>query len=63
MEHHFYFLTEILSALGLGHFAHKYQHVVHSWFVMLILIIIALLLSKGIQMIPRERAKPIGNHY
>ena len=54
MEHHFYFLTEILSALGLGHFAHKYQHVVHSWFVMLILIIIALLLAKGIQMIPRN---------
>ena len=54
MEHHFYFLTEILSGLGLGHFAHKYQHVVHSWFVMLILIIVALLLSKGIQMIPRK---------
>jgi len=54
MEHHFYFLTEILSALGLGHFAHTYQHVVHSWFVMLILIIFALLLAKGIQMIPRK---------
>ena len=54
MEHHFYFLTEILSALGLGHFAHQYQHVVHSWFVMLILIIVALLFSKGIQMIPRK---------
>ncbi len=54
MEHHFYFLTEILSALGFGHFAHKYQHVVHSWFVMLILIIVAFLLSKSIQMIPRK---------
>ena len=54
MEHHFYFLTEILSALGLGHFAHKYQHVVHSWFVMLIMIIGAFFLARGIQMFPRK---------
>ena len=54
MEHHFYFLTEILSALGLGHFAHQYQHVVHSWFVMLVLIIFALLFAKGIHMIPKK---------
>ncbi|MBW2064531.1 MAG: F0F1 ATP synthase subunit A [Deltaproteobacteria bacterium] len=55
MEHHYYLLVEILSKLGLGHFAHENTHVIHSWFVMLILIIIALLLTKGIQMIPRGR--------
>jgi F-type H+-transporting ATPase subunit a len=53
MEHHYYFLVEILSAIGLGHFAHQYSHVIHSWFVMALLIIGAALLAKGIQMIPR----------
>ena len=54
MEHHYYFLVEILSAFGLGHFAHKFSHVLHSWLVMGILIITALLFAKGIQMIPRK---------
>ncbi len=54
MEHHYYFLVEILSALGFDHFALKFQHVIHSWLVMIILIIGALLLTKGIQMIPRK---------
>jgi len=54
MEHHYYFLVEILSGLGLGHFAHEAAHVIHSWLVMIILIVGALLLVKGIQMIPRK---------
>ncbi|MFH0843931.1 MAG: F0F1 ATP synthase subunit A [Pseudomonadota bacterium] len=54
MEHHYYFLTEILSSLGLGHFAHSYQHVVHSWLVMFILILGAIFLAKGVQLLPRK---------
>jgi F-type H+-transporting ATPase subunit a len=54
MEHHYYFLVEILSGLGLGHFAHQAAHVIHSWLVMAILIAGSLLLVKGIQMIPRR---------
>jgi F-type H+-transporting ATPase subunit a len=54
MEHHYYFLVEILSGLGLGHFAHQAAHVIHSWLVMAILIVGSLLLVKGIQMIPRR---------
>ena len=54
MEHHYYFLVEILSAFGLDHFAHEFQHVIHSGLVMIILIIGSLLLTKGIQMIPRK---------
>jgi F-type H+-transporting ATPase subunit a len=53
MEHHYYFLNEILAAVGLGHFAHAYSHVIHSWLVMAILVIGAVLLVKGIQIIPR----------
>ena len=54
MEHHYYFLVEILSGLGLGHFAHEAAHVIHSWLVMIILIVGSLLLVKGIQMVPRK---------
>jgi len=54
MEHHYYFLTEILSGLGLGHFAHEYQHVIYSWFVMLIMIIGGALLVRGVQLLPRK---------
>ena len=54
MEHHYYFLVEILSGLGLGHFAHQAAHVIHSWLVMIILIVGSLLLVKGIQMVPRK---------
>lgn len=52
MEHHYYFLTEIIGALGFGHFAHEYQHVIHSWLIMLILILVAFLLGKGLQLLP-----------
>ena len=54
MEHHYYFFTEILGTLGLGHFAHEYQNVVYSWFIMLILVIGALLLSRGVQLLPKK---------
>jgi len=54
MEHHYYFLTEIISGLGFEHFAHEYQQVIHSWFIMLVMIIGASFLVRGIQMIPRK---------
>jgi F-type H+-transporting ATPase subunit a len=52
MEHHYYFLVEILSGLGLGHFAHAFAHVIYSWLVMAIIIAGAMLLGKRIKMIP-----------
>jgi F-type H+-transporting ATPase subunit a len=52
MEHHYYFLVEILSGLGLEHFAHAFAHVIYSWLVMAIIIASAILLGKGIKMIP-----------
>ena len=54
MEHHFYFLVEILSALGLEHFAHENTHVIHSWFIMVLFIIGALFLVRGIRLVPRK---------
>lgn len=52
MEHHYYFLVEALSELGLGHFAHAFSHVLHSWLVMVTLIAGALLLTRKIELIP-----------
>lgn len=54
MEHHYFFLNEIFAALGLEHFADEYQHVIHSWFVMLIMIVGGILLVRGIQLLPRK---------
>jgi F-type H+-transporting ATPase subunit a len=54
LEHHFYYLVEILSAVGLGHFAHQNAHVLHSWFIMIILIVGSLVLLKGIRLIPTK---------
>jgi F-type H+-transporting ATPase subunit a len=54
MGYHFFFLNEILKTLGFGHFAHKYTHVIHSWFVMLILIAGGIILTRGVQLLPRK---------
>ena len=54
MVHHYYFLNEIFRAFGLEHFAHEYQHVIHSWFIMLIMVLGAVFLARGIQLLPRK---------
>lgn len=54
MENHFFFLNEILAAIGLGHFAHEYTHVIHSWLVMAIMIVGTVILLKGTELIPRK---------
>ncbi len=52
MEHPYLFFGKLFEALGLGHFAHAYPHVIYSWVVMALLIIVAALAAKGISMIP-----------
>jgi F-type H+-transporting ATPase subunit a len=54
MEHPILFLVQLFDAIGLGHFAHHYPHVIYSWFVMILLILFALLAAKGISMIPTK---------
>jgi F-type H+-transporting ATPase subunit a len=53
--HEFYFLNELLKIVGLGAFAQHYNHVIHSWFVVLLLIVGSLLLGKGIRLVPRKK--------
>jgi len=54
MEHHYFFINEILSAIGLGGFAHHYQAATHTWFVMTLMIIGAVLLTKSVKLLPEK---------
>ena len=54
MEHPYLFLVKLFEAIGLGHFAHAYPHVIYSWFVILLLIIFAVLATRKIEMIPTK---------
>jgi len=53
MEEHFFFLTRLLSSFGLGEFAHHWEHVIHSWAVMIIMIVGALILTKSVELLPK----------
>ena len=52
MEHPYLFFVKIFEAIGLGHFAHTYTHVVYSWVLMAMLIIAGAVATKTISMIP-----------
>jgi F-type H+-transporting ATPase subunit a len=52
MEHPIFFVTKLLEAVGLGHFAHAYPHVTYTWLIMLLLIVFSLIAVKSIKMIP-----------
>jgi F-type H+-transporting ATPase subunit a len=54
MEHPYLFLVKLFEAIGLGHFAHAYPHVIYSWFVILLLIGFAVLATRKIEMIPTK---------
>jgi F-type H+-transporting ATPase subunit a len=54
VEHPYLFLVKLFEAIGLGHFAHAYPHVIYSWFVMALLIIGGAFAVKGISMIPSK---------
>ncbi|MEJ2642219.1 MAG: F0F1 ATP synthase subunit A [Desulfosarcinaceae bacterium] len=52
MEHPYLFFVKLFEAIGLGHFAHTYPHVVYSWVLMIFLIICGALAAKGVQLVP-----------
>ena len=52
MEHPYLFLVKLFELIGLGHFAHTYPHIIHSWFAILLLIVFAVLATRSIQLIP-----------
>ncbi len=52
MEHPYLFFVKLFELIGLGHFAHAYPHVIYSWVVMSILIVLGVVAAKGVSMIP-----------
>ena len=52
MEHPYLFLVKFFEFIGLGHFAHLYPHVIYSWFVMILLIVLAGVAIKTVSLIP-----------
>jgi F-type H+-transporting ATPase subunit a len=54
MEHPILFLVKLFEIIGVGDFAHHYPHVIYSWFVMLLLIILGIIGTKGISMVPTK---------
>ncbi|MEE9566206.1 MAG: F0F1 ATP synthase subunit A [Desulfobacteria bacterium] len=52
MEHPILFLVKLFELIGLGDFAHHNPHVIYSWFVMLILIVLMGIGTRGVSMIP-----------
>lgn len=54
MEHPYLFFVKLFEAIGLGHFAHAYTHVVYSWVVMAILIIVGAVAAKGVSLVPSK---------
>ena len=54
MEHPYLFIVKFFELIGFGHFAQAYPWVVYSWFVMILLIVLAFLAVRKIDMIPSK---------
>ena len=52
MEHPYLFFVKFFEILGFGEFAHDNPHVVYSWVVMVIIIVLGVLAVKGLSIIP-----------
>ena len=52
MEHPYLLFVKLFEMFGLEHFAAGYKHVIYSWVVMILLIILGALGAKNVSMIP-----------
>ncbi len=52
MEHPLLFLSLLFESIGLGSFAHHYPHVLYSWLVVLLFIIVGRLAGRNVSFIP-----------
>lgn len=52
MEHPYLLFVKIFDMMGLGHFAHDYKHVIYSWVVMIILVVVGALAAKNVSIVP-----------
>ncbi|MFP4453970.1 MAG: F0F1 ATP synthase subunit A [Desulfobacterales bacterium] len=54
MEHPFIIFVKFFELVGLGHFAHENPHVIYSWVVMALLIIVGAIGAKQVNLIPNK---------
>ena len=54
MEHPYLFLVKLFELFGLEHFAHAYPHVIYTWFIMLLLIVLSSLATKRVSIVPSK---------
>ena len=54
MEHPYLFFVKIFEAIGLEHFALSYPHVIYSWVVMTLLIVLGSMAAKSVSLIPSK---------
>ncbi len=54
MAHPYLFFVKLFEAVGLGHFAHAYPHVIYSWVVMILLLTLGAIGAKSISLIPAK---------
>ena len=54
MEHPYLIFVKLFELFGLEHFAHAYPHVIYSWVIMAVLIILGTIAGKGVTMIPQK---------
>ncbi len=54
MEHPYLFFVKLFELIGLEHFAHAYPHVIYSWVVMILLIVLGAIAAKSVSMIPTK---------
>ncbi len=52
MEHPYLFFVKLFEAIGLGHFAHAYPHVIYTWVVMTLLVVLGWIAAKSVTLIP-----------
>lgn len=54
MEHPYLFFVKLFELIGLGHFAHAYPHIVYSWVVMIMLIVLGFIAAKSVSLVPAK---------
>jgi F-type H+-transporting ATPase subunit a len=54
VEHPYLFLVKLFEAIGLGHFAHAYPHVIYAWVVMIILVALGAMAAKSVNLVPSK---------
>jgi F-type H+-transporting ATPase subunit a len=54
VEHPYLFFVKLFELLGLGHFAETYPHIIYSWVVMVILIVLGIVGAKSVTLVPSK---------